>query len=907
MSLRVEIESLFNPFVGQESLIAFKKNIDERVAWACSASFYCLEGIGPEEFKEKGHRVFVDSVIEKYHIKEYDLKWKGMNPDYVVEVGFLPGVTDNPALAAEEGLSLLDLNVKAASGKVWFFWGKLSMEKLEKFAQGSLGNPLIQHVETLSYRDYEKQNRFEQVVLPKVLLTQNAVVTEYSLDQSIEKLEDLSQERCLALSRKEWLHIIEYFKDDKIQKQRASYGLSKSLTDVELEIVAQTWSEHCKHKIFAAEIEYSETRGTQHPVGEQVVDGLYPTWIKGATRRIERERGIDWTKSVFSDNAGVVRFDSKIDFCIKVETHNAPSALDPYGGSLTGILGVNRDILGVGLGAWPIANMNVFCVGPWKRPNNDQSLPKGVIPPKNILKGVHKGIQDGGNKSGIPTVNGAITFDPSYLGRPLIFCGTVGVLPRLVNLEREGGDVDGFQKYVRSEDRIFMVGGAIGADGIHGATFSSQELDENAPATAVQIGDPFTQRRVWDFLVEAQGLYSAITDNGAGGLSSSVGEMATLTGGATLDLEKCPVKYPGLAPWELMISESQERMTLAVPPENVGEFCSLAQKREICVSNLGFFNNSGFLHVTYGEKTVAHLSLHFLHESLPKMKLIAHWDGPREEHGSFAEEKKIPDKNWEKILKTLLARENIASKEHWVARYDQGVKGATHLRPFIRCAEEKGYSPADAGIICAGPHGGEEDNALAIGCGLVPSISPYDPYLMAQFAVDEAVRNVVASGADIDQLCLLDNFCWPNPIQSKSNPDGDYKLGQLVRSCAGLYDICCAYGTPLVSGKDSMKNDFKGLDEKGEPFSISVVPTLLVTALGRCRLGYTRSSAFQSAGDLVYLLGGRGEGLLGSEYERAFVVKDARLPSINVQKNKSLYRQLREWGLQKTYEQLSRY
>ena len=488
-----------------------------------------------------------------------------------------------------------------------------------------------------------------------------------------------------------------------------------------------------------------------------------------------------------------------------------------------------------------------------------------------------------------PQWEGRFFFDRDYTGRPLVFCGTLGVLPQSLNGSPSA------KKNAKPGDRIVMVGGAIGADGIHGATFSSLQLDENAPATVVQIGDPLMQKRLQDFLLQARdkGLYSSLTDNGAGGLSSSVGEMAIATGGADLDLAFCPVKYPGLRPYELMISESQERMTLAVPPAHLSDLFDLAKRRGVPVADLGSFDNSGYLTVRYKKQIVGQLSLSFLHESLPPMRISAFWDGPRareywgisHKKKDFAQEKQ--EKNfYEKALCLLLSSFNIASKEAWTRCYDHQVQAATHAGPYAGCGE----GPGDGAVIWAYPHGGEKENALCLGVGLAPELSLYDPYLMAQFSVDEAMRNVVAVGGDPDTCCLLDNFCWPDPLESANNPHGAYRMGQLVRACHGLYDICLTYGTPLVSGKDSMKNNFRGKNKRGDPLSIGILPTLLITALAKTSINITCSSDFKRPGDIIYLLGKSFNGLAASEFSRLYRLKDEGLPSIDISLNKKIYR-----------------
>ena len=501
------------------------------------------------------------------------------------------------------------------------------------------------------------------------------------------------------------------------------------------------------------------------------------------------------------------------------ETHNSPSALDPYGGALTGILGVNRDILGSGLGARPIFNTDIFCLPPLSlEKTHFGDLPKTVMPPKRLLEGVHLGVEDGGNKSGIPTVSGAMIFDRSYAGKPLIFVGTAGVLPRKI------GGRNTFEKKAQDGDLIYMVGGSVGIDGIHGATFSSMELDDKAPATAVQIGDPFTQKIMADFLLEARDrcLFRSITDNGAGGLSSSVGEMACDCGGAVIDLERIPLKYPGLSPWEIIVSESQERMTLAVPEENRAALEELSKRYAVQAVCIGHFESSGRFTIKDRGKTTAQIAMDFLHGGIPKDGLKARWDGPKKQENPYPLERRKAPHDLASTLKALFMSPNIASKEHWVRRYDHEVQGQTIVKPFYR---GKRNGPADGGVVSLAGHGGEKDRAVAVGHGLNPFLSEVDPYVMAMASVDECVRNLLCLGGDLDRMALLDNFCWPNPLED------EYRLGQLVRACEGLYDTCLAYNLPLISGKDSMKNDYRGLSRLGRPLSFSVLPTLLISGM----------------------------------------------------------------------------
>lgn len=830
------------------------------------------------------HEVFADPVLQKLHTAAAT---PAETPTYAIEISFRPGVTDNAARAAEMALKQTGYDARVASSSLYFLYGNISAADAEKLSAEMLANPLIQKIDVMPYDAFIQHNRFDSVQLPTVQLAQAEKLFE-TIDLAIDDaaLESLSTARCLALSLAEMRHIRDFYVQNDTAAARAAAGLPALPTDVELEILAQSWSEHCKHKIFAADINYTGPDGQTRNISS-----LYKTFIKRATQDVRSARGLDWLVSVFSDNAGIVRFDDNIDLCIKVETHNSPSALDPYGGALTGILGVNRDILGAGMGAKPIANTDVFCFAPPHMPKKgcEGEMPQGPKSPRQILEGVHKGVEDGGNKSGIPTVNGAFFFDEDYAGKPLVFVGTIGVMPHKLPDGRSAAE-----KYIQNGDVIVMTGGAIGADGIHGATFSSLALDENAPATAVQIGDPLTQKIMTDFLLEARdsGLYRAITDNGAGGLSSSVGEMAQMSGGATLDLARCPVKYPGLAPWELMVSESQERMTLAVPPENLDALLTLAARRGVLATAIGHFTNRGDLHVAYDGQTVACLPLAFIHDSLPPLKLDAVWDGPRARpawRGGARADIRSASPDMSTALLHLLQSPNITSKEKWVRAYDHEVQAATHIKPFAG-VEEDGAN--DAGAIWLYPHGGAREHTAVVGCGMAPRLSPHAPYLMAQYAVDEAVRNVLCAGGDPDMLCLLDNFCWPDPVKSAKNPDGDYKMGQLVRSCEGLYDICLAYGAPLVSGKDSMKNDFRGLDKSGQNVTISVLPTLMVTAMARGRTGIARGADFKSAGDAIYLLGSAEARFCASEYAHYFKAPDDTPLPLDSAKNMNMYRRI---------------
>lgn len=812
-------------------------------------------------------------VNESKEYSHYENTQDYNNVNYLLEIGYLPGVTDNIARSCQEAFKLKGFNLECFSNElvtVRILNDKsLAKDKLSSLCENLLYNKLIQSLRIYDQEEIKAGERFKNIKVPSVNISHNIAHEYISLEDGDDSLNRLSVDRCLALTLDEMNIIKMHYQDSSVKDMRAEVGLGEMPTDVELEVLAQTWSEHCKHKIFAAHINYTDEISGE----KKEINSLYKSYIKQATKDIDS----DFLISVFSDNAGIVRFDQKLDVCIKAETHNSPSALDPYGGALTGILGVNRDIMGCGLGAKPIANTNVFCVGEMNLPSviGQENMPKGLMEPAKILKGIHAGVRDGGNKSGIPTVNGAMFFDDSYAGKPLVFCGTVGVMPPKLKDGR-----DSKEKGASVGDYIFVAGGSVGADGIHGATFSSLDLNEDSPATAVQIGDPITQKRLLDFMLEARdmGLFTCVTDNGAGGISSSIGEMATLTNGCVIDLAKNPVKYPGLSPWEIMISESQERMTFAVAKKHAQSFEDLAAKRNVNVSNLGEFNDSGYLDMFYNDQRVGKLSMHFLHEGLPQMSLNAKWSGRREDE-SWNDKKKstLPDDVFT-ILPLILNKENIASKRQWVQQYDQEVQAGTQIKPFVGINQR---TPGNSGVVSLENQGGEKYSAVSIGCGLAPRWSSVDAKTMAMLSVDEAYRNIICTGANPEKICLLDNFCWPDPIMSEKTPDGEKKLGDLVRSCEGLYDICTLYKAPLVSGKDSMKNDFRGVNNKGDKLKISIKPTLLVTAMGHLDSRYTCESYLKNEEATLFIVGHDQRTLIGSEMNQHFKIEDFSIPEMN--------------------------
>jgi len=805
--------------------------------------------LGAEYLAAAAAGPFSDPVIQMASLDRPLAPALAFDWDWLVEVGFRPGVTDNEGRTAREALELLAGRRFAPGEGVYTavqycIRGCLDRAGVERIAGGLLANDLIQRTTIVAREAFDgiwRQGDSPFFSVPRVSGETAAGVEEIDLlALSDEELAALSRSRVLVLNLGEMRMIREYLLRPGTRKERAAVGISSALTDVELEALAQTWSEHCKHKIFNARIDYTDEQGKR-----TAVDSLFETYIRRGTDEIRKRLGPgDWCLSVFKDNAGVVRFTENCSLAFKVETHNSPSALDPYGGALTGIVGVNRDPFGTGMGARLLFNTDVFCFGP---PDYSEPLPAGLLHPKRIFEGVREGVEHGGNQSGIPTVNGSIVFDRRYVGKPLVFCGTGGVMPR------EVCDRPAHEKQARPGDFIVMCGGRIGKDGIHGATFSSEELHEGSPATAVQIGDPITQKKMTDFLLRARDLclYSSITDNGAGGLSSSVGEMATEAGGFELHLDRAPLKYQGLQPWEILVSEAQERMTVAVPPGKLDRFLGLAKKMDVEATALGTFTDTGKYHCLHGGKTVAYLDLDFVHHGVPRMELRAVWTPPRHPDPDFP-----PPSDLGAALKALLSRYNVCSKEYVVRQYDHEVQGGSVVKPLAGARDD---GPSDAAVLRPDL---DRPEGLVVAHGICPRYSDIDTYHMACCAVDEAVRNALAVGGSLDFMAGLDNFCWCDPVQSEKTPDGHYKLAQLVRANMGLYEICTAYGVPCISGKDSMKNDATIGGVK-----ISIPPTLLFSVVSRLDdAGLAVTLDAKAAGDLVYVLGTTYPELGGSEY-----------------------------------------
>ncbi|MBX2834545.1 MAG: phosphoribosylformylglycinamidine synthase [Micavibrio sp.] len=795
---------------------------------------------------------FISSLTNPVTEKSGDLP---KDFDWALEIGYLPGVTDNVGHTTSELLELIGANDDTAcfSSKLFLIAGDLNKDDVEKIAT-EIHNKLIQRASIKSKAEFISENGMD-VIVPHVTLSNTGGAVADKLE-----LTDLDDVALMELSQKGIMGRgplglpLVYMKAIQEQYQ------GKTITDIELETLAQTWSEHCKHTIFASPI-------------DEVADGLYKGYIKRATKEIRAARGEDdFCVSVFSDNAGGIIFDENWLITDKVETHNSPSALDPFGGAITGIVGVNRDCVGFGQGAKPIINRYGFCLAdPRTSPEyyRDSKCTNPILPPATIMKGVVEGVEAGGNQSGIPTPQGFVNFDDRFVGKPLVFVGTIGLIPRQINGK------PGHIKKANPGDKIVVAGGRVGRDGIHGATFSSVALDEGSPATAVQIGDPITQKKMSDAIIKEirdLGLYSAITDNGAGGLASSVGEMAEQSGGFHLELEKVPLKYPGMAPWEIWISESQERMTMAVPPENVEEIIALFAKRGVEATDIGTYTDSGQAQISYNGEMIMDMEMDFLHDGNPETPLATTFT-----RGGEAEPTDIAPADHGETLLEMMGRLNIASKEFITTQYDHNVQGTACMGPL----QGKGRIYAESSVtkpVFSSPKG------VVLSQGLFPRYSDIDTYHMAAAGVDLAVRNAVAAGCPIDHLALLDNFCW-------CSSDEPERLGQLKRAVEAIYKLSVKYQAPFISGKDSMFNDFKGFDTNGNAVKISAPPTLLASSIGVIPdVERAIDLAPKAVGDIVFLLGETKDELGASEYYDHLGRTGNNVPETDGHQNLRLYK-----------------
>lgn len=638
-----------------------------------------------------------------------------------------------------------------------------------------------------------------------------------------------------------------------IQKYFKSGGRPPTLAEVET--IAQTWSEHCKHKTFTGPVRYREGSRTY------VINNPLKETVFRATKKLAKP----WCLSVFKDNAGVVSFGKggKWALAFKVETHNHPCAIEPYGGAETGVGGVVRDVLGVGLGAKPVLNTDTFCFAP---PGHKEMLPPGALAPRRIFHGVVSGVRDYGNRLGIPTASGNIFFDGGYLLNPLVFVGTLGIMPSWA--------VD---KQVKPGDLIVTVGGRTGRDGLHGATFSSATLKETS-SSVVQIGHPLNEKRMIEAVLRARDLklYRALTDCGAGGFSSAIGELGSSCG-ARVELEKARLKDSNIRPWEIWVSESQERMILAVPPKNINKLKAVFEAEECEITVLGLFTGTGRLEVTFRGESIVDIDMEFLHNGVPMIERTAVWPARRPKARQTGKAG-IPKKSCGEVLKAILAHLNVCSREWVIRQYDHEVQGGTVIKPLQGMRHD---GPGDACVMW--PHAATGDTndyaGFAVSHGLNSAYGKIDPYMMALNCADEALRNLLCVGADISRAAFLDNFCW-------GSPDDPLEMGRLIRAAKGCHDASIGFSAPFISGKDSFYNQSK--DAKGR--NAAVPGTLLISAVAPVHdVRKAVTMDIKNAGSVLYLAGTTYDELGGSIYNDVTGEERGDVPRVHIKSALKLF------------------
>jgi phosphoribosylformylglycinamidine synthase len=821
-----------------------------------------------DQFEEIKNEAFTNPVIQVSSYDPLDIDF-----DWCIWVGFRPGVRDNAGSTAIEAIEDIigiktDKNDCVFTSKRYCIKASgLNREDVDKIAGELLANNIIQQWKIFSAREWDKKEGIG-IIIPKVILDHEPTVSSVSAE-SIGSLKQLSDERNLALNVNDIPVIMDYFNNDEVLSGRINYGLSDP-TDIELEYISQARSDHCNHNTFQGLFTYKDLS-----TGESVIeDNIFKKYIKEPTLALQKKK--DWVVSVLWDNAGVGRFDENTNYVITGETHNSPSNMEAYGGAITGIVGVYRDPLGTGLGAKLIMGSYGFCTGP--RDYDGELTPH--LHPKRLLDGIIEGVKDGGNKSGVPTTFGQLYFDSGYIGKSLVFVTAVGMMPARINGKPS------HEKKTEKGDLIIMCGGRVGKDGIHGVTASSEVFSANTPAGHVQIGDPYTQKKMHDFILEVrdEGIIEFITDNGGGGLSSSIGESAELSNGCEVNLEKVPLKYEGLDQWEIWISESQERMTVAIKPQNLDRFMALSKKHAVESTVIGKYTDTGKLHIKYNDKTCACVDMDLLSKGFPQWKFDAHWLPPQY-RGLYEPVVREPV-DYNALIIAMLQRQNICSRE-WITRqYDHEVQGTSVMKPLVGKNRDVG---SDASVIRPVPG---SEKGLAFSQSLLPSYSAIDAYHMTTCTIDEAVRRLVAVGGDPEHIGGVDNFCWPDiQYDPVKNPDGKFKAAQLVRSCRALKNMCEAYGVPLLSGKDSMYVDGHLPGKYGQTIKVSALETMQFSAISLVN-DVTRcvSMDLKSQGDILYIVGATKNELGASEYYEMFGKTGLNVPEVNMPLSKVVYR-----------------
>jgi phosphoribosylformylglycinamidine synthase len=788
---------------------------------------YFIEAdLDKEKINKIASTLLIDPVLEDYSLEEGIFEKEPQPTELVIT--YNPGVCDPTAISLEKAIRDLSLEVRNTRCGRFYKFFNLTKEEIEYLAPKVFYNPLIEHI--LDYRKVKDVSTLDEFSGQAYKFKLNIVNI---LDANDAELNKISKEGCLSLSLEEMRVIKDYFKK-----------LGRNPTDCELETIAVLWSEHCSHKTFRGVINYEEKDEEGNLVKKEKIENLLKSTIMKATQEINH---VDCV-SVFDDNSGIVKFDDKFNICFKVETHNHPSSLEPYGGSSTGIGGVIRDILGTGQGAKPFASIDVFCFSPWQIPY--QEVPPGILHPKRIIKGVVKGVRDYGNRMGIPTVAGAVIFDKRFLGNPLVYCGTLGILDKNNSFKKIGKD------YL-----VVLCGAKTGRDGIHGATFSSQELDEDTSmlTSAVQIGNPIEEKKLTEAILRAteKGLISAITDCGAGGLSSAVTELAK-DYGVQVYLERVPLKYKRLSYTEIWISESQERMVMFIKKERLNELKRIFEEEDVELTVIGKVTEDRKLVLFYENNKVAELDMDFIFK-MPKLEKDALWILKKEEDIKLKEKD-----NYNEDLKSILARPNIAPKDWILREYDHEVQAGSVIKSIYGI---ENLSVSDAAVLR--PNLGDK-KCIAVGVGINPFYSDIDPYWMAALSLEEALRNVFCVGGSLEKTFILDNFSW-------GSPDDKKVLAGLVRAAKGCYDFSTYFGVPFISGKDSLYNEYI-VEEK----RISIPGTLLVSAISIIDdWSKVLTASFKKKDNLIYIVGFTKAELGASEYFRMLNINTGSVPKID--------------------------
>lgn len=783
----------------------------DRLSSVRTARVYRVEGINPEEAERLARTLLCEEVSGQ----EFRLNEPLVTDTSVIEVAYNPGVMNPEAESIMKAAKDLGISLEAAdSSTEYAFYGEVPPEQVEQVVSRLLVNKTVERVVTQK---------------PETLIIHGEVGPV-----RIVPIRGLAGEELMELSKdKLFLNL-----EEMQVIQDYTWEIGRDLTDCELEIIAARWSEHCGHKTFKARV-LTES-GEKAP-------------LIGRIQEAAREYFGDLVISAFDDNSGVMRFYKGQTICGKVETHNSPSAIEPYGGAMTGSGGVFRDPFGTGQGAKVLISTDMFC---FAQPNLDESkIPQGCLHPDYLLRRVVAGVRDYGNRMGIPTNNGSIHFHEDFRAKPTVIVGAYGILPE--DRSQKGAPQVG--------DLVLAVGGKTGRDGIHGATFSSGEMTDrtiSVNATAVQIGNAIEEKRMFDALLECRdrNLIRAITDCGAAGLSSAVGEMGEEIG-VEVDISQVPLKYPGLAPWEIFLSEAQERMVVAISPDNLEAFMAIAEKFNVPATVLGNFDGSRRLKVNYGNQRVADLDYKFLKHGLPQRVMVARWEKP-----VFEEPELDLPTDWIGTLKKVLAHGNVCSKEPIVRQYDHGVQGTNALPPF---SGEKDDGPNDAVVITpilGKPYGMVKSH------GMNPVLNRIDPYWGSVWAVAEAMANYTAVGGDYREACLINNYIWPFPDEEA--------MGSLDMSVDAVVDSMHALRRPVISGKDSLSSTYRGRDGQ----VIKIPPVLCISVFGRIPdVEKTVTADIKKPGSTLCLVGKLSLEMGGSTYYDTHGLLGNEVPKVDLE------------------------